>query len=202
MSFEEIRKGAGGKALDGVSIAIGSGGHGRQVRLAFGPAAIAALGVAFGQSVALLLGAGADAGRLRVKRAAEGFKVHRHAGLSLRVVCAPWPGAPEESFRAARVAWRPVGAGEIEIDLPEAWGGPGAEAEPARAGGVGGAAAGPGGMKSPTPPTGADPGSRGAQTSKDVSDLVFDDPKPGRIRASRIRPGQPIGTGLAGEGAE
>jgi len=123
MSFAEHRV-TSGRRLDGVGVSVHAQGAVLKISLLLSLEAVEALGAARGGRVLLLVGSGADAGKLRVRRAPDGGRrLIRYGNLgALRVTAALWPGLAAERRTSERCAFSQVGAGEIEITLPAGMG--------------------------------------------------------------------------------
>lgn len=123
MSFAEHRV-TRGWLLEGVGVMVHAQGAVLKISLLLSPEAVEALGAEQGGQVLLLVGSGADAGKLRVRRASDGGRrLIRYGNLgALRVTAALWPGLAAERRTSERCAFSQVGAGEIEITLPAGMG--------------------------------------------------------------------------------
>ncbi|KKN12542.1 hypothetical protein LCGC14_1015280, partial [marine sediment metagenome] len=97
MSFAEHRV-TTGRRLEGVGVMVHAQGAVLKISLTLSPEVVEALGAAQGSRVLLLVGSGADAGKLRVRRASDGGRtLFRYGNLgALRVTAALWPGLAAE----------------------------------------------------------------------------------------------------------
>lgn len=135
MSFAEHKPHAA-RPTAGVGVSIVRSGVALKVHISIGADAAAALGVAGGDRVAVLIGTGTDAGSLRLKRVDRGgrklarYNLERSGDAAcLKLVTAPWPGLPDRTQRMERRAFTRVGPGEIELVLPD-WDSPGVGRRP------------------------------------------------------------------------
>ena len=127
MGFELAEKMSAGRGafLDGVSVLVGTTNGYLSVPFCLGPDALAAVGDA-PHGVHVLVGSGADAGKVRIVAAREGER-----GRSLRItgrgsrtkrvtVAASHLGLSGGKRPTVRPTWRALDGGGIEVEMP--WG--------------------------------------------------------------------------------